>query len=219
MAKGEIKTKQGEKLDEFTISGVVGLLESDKPITKKEACKILCISYNTTRLNKIITTHKEDVERTKKLRAKNRGKKAQPHEISRVIEEYLTGAPMTEISEGMYRSTAFVKNILKENDVPERVFSMDYFYSELLPDESVKEILRSGEIVWSARYNTTATIAGHKSKDPKFKKWDNDGLIQVHPIHGNVYRILLRGKRSKYAAQPWYELASLSHLEKLGVKL
>jgi len=214
-----VKKKQGEKLDEFTVSGVIDLLESDNPITKKEACQILNISYNTTRLNKIIASHKEDLEREAKLRAKNRGKKAQPHELTRAIEEYLDGGSISEIAKGMYRSTAFVKNIIRENDVPERSSSTNYFFPELLPEGSQKENFKAGEIVWSARYNTTAVITGHKSSDPKFRKWDNDGLIQVHPIHGNVYRIHLRGKRAQFAAQPWYELASLSHLEKLGVKL
>lgn len=214
-----VKRKDGEKLDEFTINSVIGLLESDNPITKKEACQILNISYNTTRLNKIIASHKEQVEREAKLRAKNRGKRAQPHEISRVIEEYLSGDSITEIARGMYRSIAFVKNIIRDCNVPERSASTNYFYPELLPEGSQKENFKSGEIVWSARYNTTAVVMGHKSSDPKFRKWDNDGLIQVHPIHGNVYRILLRGKNARYAAQPWYELASLSHLEKLGVKL
>ncbi len=214
-----IKQKQGEKLDEFTVSSVITLLESDNPITKKEACQILNISYNTTRLKKIIAGHKEQVERETKLRAKNRGKKAQPQEITRVIEEYLSGDSITEISRSMYRSVAFVKNVIQKYNVPERVTSHDYFHPELLPDEILSEDYEPGEIVWSARYNTTAVIKGHKSSDPKFKQWDNNGLVQTHPIHGKCYRIRTTGKNEQYAIQPWYELGKLNHLKNLGVKL
>ena len=52
MAK--IKKKEGENLTETNIEKVIGLLEQEKPITKKQACEILNISYNTTRLTKII---------------------------------------------------------------------------------------------------------------------------------------------------------------------
>jgi len=50
-----VKVKDSEKLDPSNIRHVINLLESDKPITKKEACSLLRISYNTTRLGNIIT--------------------------------------------------------------------------------------------------------------------------------------------------------------------
>ena len=49
-----IKTRKHENLTETNIQHVMELLNADSPITKKEACSILNISYNTTRLNKII---------------------------------------------------------------------------------------------------------------------------------------------------------------------
>ena len=39
-----IRQKKHEKLDETTLSKVLALLESDTPITKKEACEMLNIS-------------------------------------------------------------------------------------------------------------------------------------------------------------------------------
>ena len=203
MAKGRVKTKQGEKLDDDTIEHVINLLESNNPITKKEACQILNISYNTTRLGKIIASHKEQIQRVAKLKAKNRGKIASEHEIVRAIEEYLSGDSIAEIAKGMYRSSAFVKGIITRFNVPIRASSSNYFHPELLPDETLSEEFEPGEIVWSAKYNTTAVIKGHKSKDPKFKKWDNAGIVQEHPIHGKCYRIWITGKHSQYAVQPW----------------
>ena len=49
-----VRQKKHEKLDETTLNKVVFLLEQPNPITKKEACEILNITYNTTRLNKIL---------------------------------------------------------------------------------------------------------------------------------------------------------------------
>ena len=38
-----VKVKDSEKLDPSNIRHVISLLESDKPITKKEACSLLLV--------------------------------------------------------------------------------------------------------------------------------------------------------------------------------
>jgi len=205
MAKGRVKVKESERLDDNNVKYVIDLLESDKPITKKEACSILRISYNTTRLGKIITAYKERAAAEARLRAKNRGKAASEGEIVRAIEEYLNGDSIAEIAKYMYRSSSFIKGIIRRFNVPVRSSSTDYFSPELLPDEVLSEDFKQGELVWSARYNTTA--------------WIEKQLEEVHPIHGNCYRIWLNGKDRKFANQPWYELGKLEHLQNLGVKL
>jgi hypothetical protein len=85
-----------------------------------------------------------------------------------------------------------------------RSSSTNYFHPELLPDEVLSENFEPGEIVWSARYNTTAIV---------------DKFIQVDNEHGNVYRIWILGSSARYASQPWYEMGKLEHLKNLGVKL
>ena len=50
MPKKRTKAQEHEKLTEANISHVIKLLEAENPITKKEACDILNITYNTTRL-------------------------------------------------------------------------------------------------------------------------------------------------------------------------
>lgn len=199
-----VKVKDSEKLDDNNIKYVIELLESDKPITKKEACNILRISYNTTRLGNIIAGYKERAATDARLRAKNRGKAATDGEVVRAIEEYLNGDAISEIAKYMYRSSSFIKGIIKKYNVPVRATSSNYFSPELLPDEALSEDFKPGELVWSARYNTTATV----------KK-----LSDTHPMHGNCYSIWLNGRDSKYAYQPWYELGKLEHLQNLGVKL
>ena len=42
-----IRKKAGEKLDDATLTRVSELLNQDEPITKKQACEMLNISYNT----------------------------------------------------------------------------------------------------------------------------------------------------------------------------
>jgi hypothetical protein len=199
-----VKVKDSEKLDDNNVKYVTELLESNKPITKKEACGILRISYNTARLGNIIAGYKERAATEARLRAKNRGKSATDNEIVRAIEEYLNGDSISEIAKFMYRSSSFIKGIIKRYNVPVRSTSSDYFSPELLPDEVLSEDFKPGELVWSARYNTTARV---------------DKLVQTQEEHGNVYRIWTLGKNQRYAAQPWYELGKLEHLQNLGVKL
>ena len=199
-----VKVKDSEKLDDNNVKYVTELLESNKPITKKEACSILRISYNTTRLGNIIAGYKERAATEARLRAKNRGKSATDTEVVRAIEEYLNGDSISEIAKFMYRSSSFIKGIIRKFNVPVRSAASNYFSPELLPDEVLSEDYKPGELVWSARYNTTAIV---------------DKLVQTQEEHGNIYRIWTLGKNQRYAAQPWYELGKLEHLQNLGVKL
>ena len=200
-----VKVKDSEKLDATNIRHVISLLESDKPITKKEACNILRISYNTTRLSNIITGFKERQATVKRLRAKNYGKPATEQETTRAIEDYLDGEPLYKIAESMYRSPAFIKGIMERNNVPVRTPSHSYFHPKLLPDEILSEDFEPGELVWSAQYNHTAEITGRHDKktDPEY------------PCYG----IQVLGDYYKHAYVPWYELGSLRHLQQLGVKI
>ena len=66
-----IKKKSYEKLSDSNIKYVAGLLSGDSPITKKEACNILNISYNTTRLNAILESYERKTTFQKKQRSKN----------------------------------------------------------------------------------------------------------------------------------------------------
>ena len=55
-----VKAKAHEKLDGANVQKVINLLGTDEPITKKEACEILNIRYNTTRLQRIIEENTEE---------------------------------------------------------------------------------------------------------------------------------------------------------------
>lgn len=195
-----------ERLDEAHMERVIAALEpkEGKPITKKEACAILGIAYNTTRLGTLIEKYKEGKARDAQRRAALRGKPATQDEIVYVIQEYLEGNTVDAISKAIYRSASFVKNILEKYNVPIRATSHDYFHPELIPEGAMRDRFAVGEIVYSARYDSTARI----------------DLEQHDPRHGWIYRIWLLSERWKQSAyQEATELASLQHLREIGVKV
>ena len=100
-------------------------MDAEKPVTKKEACSILNISYNTTRLNKIIQDFQDKNEFRAKRKAQLRGKPASSLEIKEAIQSYLRGESVSEISQGMYRSAGFVRSILTRVGVPTRPVAVE----------------------------------------------------------------------------------------------
>ena len=140
-----IKKKSYEKLDNKNIQRVIDALDSEKPITKKEACEMLNISYNTTRLSKIIANYHEVKAYRKRRMDKNRGKPASKQELQEMIMGYLTGLPVSTIAKQMYRSPAFIKGNLDRIGVPTKVAQGEEF---IVPDECVKYEFEVGEWVW-----------------------------------------------------------------------
>ena len=209
MATRKVSALEEEKMTPANISRVIALLEpteeGKQPITKKLACELLGMAYNTTRLGSIITAFKEKQARDKQRRAEKRGKPAAQDEIVYAIQEYLNGETLDAISKSLYRSPTFVKNILESNHVPIRAASHDYFKSSFIPDEAMRDRFSVGEVVYSARYDSTARI---------------EAEIENSPKHGWVYRIwLLSDKWHQFGYQEAAELASLEHLREIGVKI
>jgi transposase len=130
-----IKKKAHEKLDDKNIQRVINALNGEKPITKKEACEMLRINYNTPRLSKIINAYREERAYRQKRMDKNRGKVATEDEKREIISQYLTGMSITAIAKVMYRSTPFIKSFIDNTGVPTRVAEGEEF---IVPDECVK---------------------------------------------------------------------------------
>lgn len=200
------KTVDDDKLTDANIERIIALLEpkEGKPGTKKDACQILGIAYNTTRLATIIDSYKAKKVKEAERRAALRGKPATQDEINYVIQEYLEGNTVDSISKSLYRSAGFVSQLLEKYDVPKRASSQDYFRPELIPEGAMRVKFNVGEVVYSARYDSIARIDAEQS-DPRY---------------GWVYRIwLLADKWKQSAYQEACELASLEHLRTLGVKI
>lgn len=230
----QIKKKEHEQLSSSNIQKVIGLLNpqdaSVKPITKKDACEILNISYNTTRLTQIIQNHLDQKEYVSKRKAQNRGKAASNSEICEAVTDYLQGATVSDISRRLYRSAGFVKTLLDKVGVPHRPGNdeerkeLEYF-----PDECVSEDFAVGEIAWSSTYHSTVIV------DQKLTKEyisDNSGLqaFDYERKYGTycyaVY-VLQKLKSEDLDIQtggfnayvPAYELGKLEHLKKYGLDL
>ena len=209
MARKTRTELEDELMTPANFKRVIGLLnpteEGIKPITKKDACQILGMAYNTKRLDQLLQEFLNKQELEKKRRAEKRGKPATDDEIVFVIQEYLEGQTVDAISKSLFRSTQFVKGILEKYAVPIRSTKHDYFKPELIPEGAVRERFKVGEVVYSARYDSIARI---------------DAEIENSAKHGWVYRLwLLADRWQQCCYQPASELASLEHLREIGVRV
>ena len=204
-----------------------------KPITKKEACDILNISYNTARLQKIIEEYDERKEYTKKRKAGLRGRPASDAEIAEACSSFLGGDTISDISKRLFRSPSFVRSILERVGVPSRPANKEErLNTHYFPDECVAEDFSLGEIAWSAQYHSTVVIKGRLT--PEFLN-SKKGMVNVNyedkygcPCY-SIYVVQKVDSEDTYfsnvqsggfsAYAPAYELGKLTHLEKYGINL
>ena len=207
MARKRKTELEEERMTDSNLSRVIRLLEPEegkKPITKKDACQMLGMAYNTTRLATIIEQFKERQRRTAEQRAKLRGKAVTKDEKIFIIQEYLTGSTIDAITKSTYRGVTIVKQVLDEYSVPLRIPGQNYFNPQLIPDGAARDKFEVGEVVWSARYGSLAKIYSEK----------------LDPKHGHIYHMWLMDDRwRQYCWQPAYELASLQQIRELGVQV
>jgi hypothetical protein len=232
-----VKKKDYENLTAVTIEKVITLLNpsdtSTKPITKKEACDILNIAYNTTRLAAIISGHLEQKEYVRSRKAKKRGTAATNEEIAEAVTDYLQGDTITDISKRIFRSAGFVRALLEKVGVPQRPSGkeerkeVNYF-----PDECVSEDFNEGEIAWSAVYHSAIKVGKrltteYQDTKPGLKTVDYESkygcpcyqiyVIQKVDSEDTFFTSVTSGGFNAYSAA--YELGKLEHLRKYGVNL
>jgi len=196
VARG-IRKKDYERLDDATIARVVQLLKQDKPVTKKVACEILNISYNTKRLSSIIQEYEDKIAYTKRRMKENRGRAFGDLELKEIVINYLSGDSISSIAKSSFRSINVIKNKITELHLPERSKNSTYFNPDLMPDEMVSENFEPKELVWSSRYNSVAEIQDGKD---------------------SVYCIWVYGKHNQFAYQPWWELGKLKVLKQFKLR-
>ena len=214
-----IKTKKHENLTETNIQHVYELLNQDNPITKKEACSILNIAYNTTRLNKIIQDHLETVEYRERRKAHNKGKGATEAEIKEVVNLYLDGLNISDIAKSLYRSPAFIKGIVERLGIPQKLPQTDYDgrRNAMLPEQCVAEEFEIGERIWAVRQNYPALVEREvqeeKAEERGYKIYlcytiecSQDDLKDTYFPH-----LTYAGKYYPLAS---YDMGKLSHLQK-----
>lgn len=216
--KKGVKKKEHENLTNANIEKVIGLLEQPKPITKKEACEILNITYNTTRLARIIEEYREERALESKRKAANRGKPATPFEVQAVIEGYLDGDTIADMAKRLFRSALFVKRIVDEAGVPEKAVS--YAEPSVIPDQCISEYFDIGQIVWSAKYGCLAIVRKvyYAGSTGNMADYDCYQVYLIEPIEEvSPYFPTVEKYGGRYATCPYYDLGSMEHLKKFGV--
>ncbi len=236
-----IRAKSHEKLTKDNIQKVIDLLDGDTPITKKEACGILNIRYNTTRLKKIIEDHLDLSQYRDNRKAQLKGKGATRDEIKNVIECYLDGDNVSDVAERMYRSPAFVRAILDRVGVPRKLpaENKSEWRTELLPEQCVREKFEFGEKIWSPRNNKFAIVKEEITPQYQVERAGyacngdiNNATNYVEKYGARCYRLwVLEPCDTSKTFFPWldgtrtgwhavalaYDMGSLKHLEEYGV--
>ena len=196
---------RGPKQDynEALIPQVIKLLEDGA--TKKAACVTLGIAYNTKRLADILDKYGADKERDTARRKLKRGTPIEGVELESLIEGYLNGTSLADLSKRLCRPTEALRMalwrcgaLLKTQEKP------DPLWPSQMPDECYKnseaDEFDIGQLVWVAGYGC---------------------LGEIRKYHGNgQYRVyLMDSERHRNVNQMWWDLGSLKHLEALGVNL
>ena len=236
-----VKAKAHEKLDGANVQKVINLLGTDEPITKKEACEILNIRYNTTRLQRIIDEHTEVWEYKEKRKNQNKGKGATRDEIKTVIEYYLDGDNVSEIATRTYRSNAFVKAIIERTGIPQKLSKEEHSKCyrhkfQMLPEECVSDSFQEGEKVWSVKDNAMALIKREQTVEymnsmPGYmkpvvtyeEKYAAKGysLYVLTPcdLSNSLFPWMDGNKVGYHSFALAYDIGSLKHLEQYGVNI
>ena len=190
--KRGIRVKEGEDLSEAKKEEVIELLARDKPITKKEACSMLNISYNTIRLGKILEEHKELLDFRSRRRKELRTTPISDSEKAEMITTYLETGNLSEIADLTFRSTEVIKRVLDTYNIPLRNSEYNYFNPPLLAEKSIANDYNKDDLVYSARYTQPAKISKKLTEE--------------------AYRIWLTADE-QYAIQPYWELGDLRKVQ------
>jgi hypothetical protein len=205
---------------------------STKPISKKEACDLLNIAYNTNRLEKILSEHEENKSYTAKRKKAVRGTKAADHEIRGAVTEYLGGDSISTIAKGLYRSPAFVKSLLARVGVPTKPTTIEERLAfAYLPEACVAESFEKDDIVWSAKYHAPAYIKEEISVSYQAEKMGYEDTNYEKKYGSKCYAIYVLQAMEQdidmvvpnvggfCAYSLAYDLGSLKHLENYGIDL
>jgi hypothetical protein len=212
-----VKAKDYEDLSDANIRKVIAALNASPPISKKEACEMLKISYNTNRLSKIIEEFNSTQENKKRLRNKKKGLPATNDEIQYIIKEYINGSPLYKISEDLYRSTNFIKAIVDHVGIPVRESGFSRLRAQLLPENCFAVDFEEGEIAWSAQERAKCKIV---------KRLEDEKYISKYGVPCYTIMVFEHSEDSYFssghgffASALAYDLGKLTHLEQYGINL
>ena len=231
--KRGVRKRAHENLSDANIRRVISALEEGS--TKKSACEMLNISYNTTRLNRIIEEFEEQENYVAIRKLQTKGKPASPDEIKEVIQDYVEGESISDIAKSIYRSQAFVKGIINRVGVPQRPTGEDKHKEAMLPDACLRDSFEKGEIVWNAQYHMACIVEQEYTLDfqnasPGINTVDYEGVYGCKMYRVWCYNLIPYS--DEYETLGWWtgkkkvgfsahtlcqSLGSLKHLKEYGV--
>ena len=231
--KRGVRKRAHENLSDANIRRVISALEEGS--TKKSACEMLNISYNTTRLNRIIEEFEEQENYVAIRKLQTKGKPASPDEIKQVIQDYVEGESISDIAKSIYRSQAFVKGIINRVGVPQRPTGEDKHKEAMLPDACLRNSFEKGEIVWNAHYHMACIVEQEYTLDfqnasPGINTVDYEGMYGCKMYRVWCYNLIPYS--DEYETLGWWtgkkkigfsahtlcqSLGSLKHLKEYGV--
>ena len=200
----------------------------DGPISKKEACAILKIAYNTTRLDKIIEEYHENKEYRRKRKLSLRGTLPTKDEIADTVQSQLRGDPITDTAKRLFRSVPFLRAIVERVGIPSRGGNeIERATLCYLPEQCVSDTFKIGEIVWSAKYHSSAIIKAVYNKEYSESKKGLNYVDYNKKYGSECYSIYVRQRVDDvdnvgtgfYANSLAYDLGKLTHLQEYGVEL
>ena len=191
---------------------------------------MLNISYNVTRLARIIEEYHERKAYVKKRKSQLRGRPATDQEIGEMAGMYLRGESLADISKATYRSLAFVKAIIEKIGIPSRILEDEDWIPEYLPENCVSDSFEVGEVVWSAKYHRPAIIDAELSVDYQAEKMGYSDVNYEKKYSSKAYKVYIITESDDTddfskripgfnAYSLAYDLGSLKHLEKYGIDL
>lgn len=217
-----VKKKEHENLTPANIRKVAALLEAEKPISKKEACEILNISYNTARLQKIIENQKTSDEVQAKRRKEKRGTPVTIDEVKTIVQDFLIdGDTISDISARVARPTSLVKKVLSDAGVPPKPTGDDRLKTSVLPELCISTQFQPGEVAWSAVHHGPVTIRSKEDKltekygSPVYRVWVHESA----DLDDNKKYFAYASVGGYNAFVIEYDLGSLKHIQALGIKV
>ena len=140
--------------------------------TKKSICEFLKMSYNTTKLAKILNDFQAELVRQEEQKKINKKKVFSEEEEKLIVKKYLEVNSMAKVAEEFFISAAKVKNILIKHQVPIKSRSkviVDHIHQDLDAAFAV------GDTVFSKIHKAKCKVS--RKYDEEYVEYLKDGYI------------------------------------------
>lgn len=133
--------------------------------TKKACCEYLGITYNTTKLDKIIKEFDEREARQKITKAQNKNKVLSDIEVNQIAKRYSEGEAVSKLADDFYVSPQKIKAAIMKSNIPIRARGKKHApkTDHIVQDLNVK--FKKGDRVFVRSENKYATVYHVRDED------------------------------------------------------